>query len=85
MHYAKTKKKILRNTNTKLSNHSSAKCCQDNKERVQKVGRERYQSLPKNKEEKKQQYGCERYENRPKGWLSTEKIITKLEKMPHYD
>ena len=49
------------------------------------MGRERYQSLPKNKEEKKQQYGCERYENRPKGWLSIEKIITKLEKMPHYN
>ena len=35
----------------------------DNKERLQKISHERYQSPSKEEKEKKQQYGCERYQN----------------------
>ena len=42
-----------------MSKISSAKYYQDNKERLQKRYRERYQSLSKEEKEKKRQYGCE--------------------------
>ena len=41
----------------------SAKYYQENKERLQKKARERYQDLSKEEKEKKRQYGCERYKN----------------------
>ena len=47
----------------KISKNLSAKCYQENKERLQKKARERYQNLSKEEKEKKQQYGRERYKN----------------------
>ena len=41
----------------------SAKCYQENKERVQKKARERYENLSKEEKEKKHQYVCERCKN----------------------
>ena len=44
-----------------MSKNLSAKYYQQNKERVQRKARERYQNL--SKKEKKPQHGCERYKN----------------------
>ena len=41
----------------------SAKYYQENKGRLKKKAREKYQSLSKEEKEKKRQYGRERYEN----------------------
>ena len=47
-----------------MSKTLSAKCYQENKERLQKKQtRERYQNLFAEEKEKKQQYGCEHYKN----------------------
>ena len=46
-----------------MSKNSPAKCYWDNKERLQKRGSERYQSLCKDKKKKKRQYGHQRYKN----------------------
>ena len=48
-----------------MSKKLSAKYYQENKERLQKKARERYQNLSKEKKEKKRQYGRERYRNLP--------------------
>ena len=52
---------IIFSTNIKLSKESSAKCYQNNKERLQKKACERYQSPSKDKNW--QQYGYERHKN----------------------
>ena len=44
---------------------SSTKYYQNNKEKLQKKARERYQSLSKEEKQKKQQYGCGQYKNLP--------------------
>ena len=44
-----------------MSENLLAKYYQENKERLQKKARERYQNLSKEEKEKKQQYGRERY------------------------
>ena len=49
----------------KISKYSSAKYYQNNKERLQKKARERYQNISKEEKEKKRQYGRERYKNLP--------------------
>ena len=49
-----------------MSKDASAKYYQNNKERLQKKARERYQSLSKELKDKKQQYGREIYNNLPK-------------------
>ena len=64
----------------KTSKNLSAKYYQENKERLQKKLRERYQNLSKEEKEKKQQYGCERYKNlsllmKNKSLLSIEKKL----------
>ena len=41
----------------KMSENLSAKYCQENKERLQKKARKRYQNLSKKEKEKKRQYG----------------------------
>ena len=46
-----------------MSKNLSAKYDQENKERLQKKARERYQNFCKEEKEKKRQYGCERYKN----------------------
>ena len=46
-----------------MSKNLWAKYCQENKERLQKTARERYQKLSKKEKEKKQQYNCEHYKN----------------------
>ena len=46
-----------------MSKNLSAKHCQENKERLQKKARERYQNLSKQEKEKKRQYGPECYKN----------------------
>ena len=46
-----------------MSYNLSAKYYQENKERLQKKHRERYQNVSKEEKEKKQQYGRERYKN----------------------
>ena len=46
-----------------MSKNLSAKYYQENKERLQRKARGRYQSLSKEEKEKKQQYGRERYKN----------------------
>ena len=46
-----------------MSKNLSAKYYQENKERLQKKPRERYQNLSKEEKEKKRQYGRERYKN----------------------
>ena len=62
-----------------------AKYYQENKERLQKIARERYQNLSKEEKEKKQQYGYGRFknlsQNENKSFLSIEKIIIEWEKM----
>ena len=47
----------------KMSKNLSAKYYQENKERLQKKSRKRYQNLSKEEKGKKQQYGRERYKN----------------------
>ena len=46
-----------------MSKNLSANYYQENKERLQKKARERYQNLSKEGTEKKRQYGRERYKN----------------------
>ena len=46
-----------------MSKNLSAKYYQENKERLQKKARERYQNLSKEEKEKKRHYGCGRYKN----------------------
>ena len=46
-----------------MSKNLSAKYYQENKERLRKKDRERYQNLSTAKKEKKQQYDRERYKN----------------------
>ena len=46
-----------------MSKILSAKCFQENKERLQEKALERYQNLSKVEKEKKQQYGRECYKN----------------------
>ena len=46
-----------------MSKNLSAKYYQENKERLQKKARERYQNLSKEEKEKKRQHGRERYQN----------------------
>ena len=46
-----------------MSKNLSATCYQENKERMQKKARERYQNLSKEEKEKKKQYGRKRYKN----------------------
>ena len=58
----------------KISKNFSAKYYQENKERLQRKARERYQNLSTEKE-KKQQYGRERYKN-----LSEDEKKTKKKK-----
>ena len=48
-----------------MSKVSSATYYQNNKEKLRKKARERYQSLSKEKKEGKWQYGHERYKNLP--------------------
>ena len=45
----------------KISKVSLGKYYQNNREKLQKKAREKYQSLSKEEKEKKQQYGGERY------------------------
>ena len=47
----------------KIAKNLSAKYYQDNKKRLPKKVRERYQSLSKEEKGKKRQYGRERYKN----------------------
>ena len=60
-----------------MSKNLSAKYYQENKGRLQKKARERYQNLSKEKKEKKRHYGRERYKNLSEdkkiNWLSIEK------------
>ena len=46
-----------------MSKALSAKYYKENKERLQKKARERYENLSKELKEKKQQYGREHYKN----------------------
>ena len=46
-----------------MSKNLSAKYYQENKERLEKKARERYQNLSKEEKEKKRQYGRECYKN----------------------
>ena len=46
-----------------MSKSLSAKHYQENKGRLQKKARERYQNLSKEEKDRKQQYGCERFKN----------------------
>ena len=46
-----------------MSKNLSAKHYQENKERLQKKARERYQNNSKEEKDKKQEYGHERYIN----------------------
>ena len=47
----------------KMSKNLSAKCSQENRERLYKKACWRYQNLSNGEKEKKKQYGCERYKN----------------------
>ena len=68
-----------------MSKNLPEKCCQQNKERIQKKKtkkkktRERYQKFSKEKKEKKQQHGLNITKNSQKmkkiNWLSLEKNI----------
>ena len=62
-----------------MSKTLSSKYFQENKERLQKEARERYQNLSKKEKEKKRQYSRERYKNlsedEKKGLLSREENI----------
>ena len=53
----------------------SAKYYQENKERLQKKARERYQNLSKEKKEKKRRYGHKRYNNLSEDEKHYRKII----------
>ena len=46
-----------------MSKNLSAKSYKENKERLQKKARERYQNFSKKEKEKKRQHGRERYKN----------------------
>ena len=46
-----------------MSKTLSAKYFQENRERLQRKARERYQNLSKEEKEKKLEYGCEHYKN----------------------
>ena len=46
-----------------MGKNLSAKYYQENKERLQKKARERYQNLSKEEKETNRQYVCERYKN----------------------
>ena len=46
-----------------MSTNLSAKCYQENKERLHRKAPERYQNLCKEEKEKKRQYGRKRYKN----------------------
>ena len=46
-----------------MSKNLSVRYYQENKERLQKRDRKRYQNLSKEEQEKKQRYGRERYKN----------------------
>ena len=48
-----------------MSNGSLARYYQNNKEVLQKKGRERYQDLSEKEKNKKQKYGCEQFKNLP--------------------
>ena len=48
-----------------MSKNLSSKYYQENKERLQKKARGRYQNLSKEEKEEKHQYGRERYKNLP--------------------
>ena len=50
-------------TYIRKSKDSAAKYYYDDKERLQKKARERYQVLPREEKEKKQQYGRKRFKN----------------------
>ena len=72
-----------------MSKNLSAKYYQENKERLQKKPRERYQTLSKDEKEKKRQYGRERYKNLSEDekqiLLSIEKNILEREKTLYYN
>ena len=57
-----------------------AKYYQENKERLQKKARERYQNVSKEEKEKKRQYGREHYKN-----LSEDEKKYKMKKTPFYN
>ena len=72
-----------------MSKDSSVKYCQNNKERLQKKARERYQSISE-KEKKKSNNMVVNYTKiyekmKNKSLLSIEKNIVKLEKKLYYD
>ena len=72
-----------------MSKGSSVKYCQNNKERLQKKARERYQSISE-KEKKKSNNMVVNYTKiyekmKNKSLLSIEKNIVKLEKKLYYD
>ena len=72
-----------------MSKGSSVKYCQNNKERLQKKARERYQSISE-KEKKKSNNMVVNYTKiyekmKNKSFLSIEKNIVKLEKKLYYD
>ena len=46
-----------------MSENWSAKYCQENKEKLQKKARERYQNLSREEKERRQQYGRDHYKN----------------------
>ena len=72
-----------------MPRNPSAKCYQENKERLQKKARERYQNLSQEEKLKKQQHGREPYknlsENENKSLLNIEKDVIELEKTPYYN
>ena len=47
----------------KMSENWSAKYYQENKEKLQKKARERYQNLSREEKERKQRYGRDHYKN----------------------
>ena len=61
-----------------MSKNLSAKYYRENKERLQKIARERYQNLSKEEKEKKQQYGCECCKNLSKD--EKQKLIVVIKK-----
>ena len=63
-----------------MSKDSSAKYYQNNKERLKKRARERYQILCKDEKEEKQQNGRERYKNLPEDEKQNFEAINLLQK-----
>ena len=61
-----------------MSKNLSAKYYQENKERLQKKARERYQNLSKEEKEIKQPYGRKRYKNLSENEKS--KLVFSIEK-----